>query len=116
MDSGPSGEMNIGLDNDRQQRQERCVYGRMCLGINRLRIVDAVLLAEFRALLVHSQTRCAFDAGSRCDRTIAVYRCWAGVSGDCELQEQQRAHANPCDFFSARSTHKTMITRTLVGV
>ncbi len=29
MDSVPGGEMNIGLDNDRQQRQERRVYGRM---------------------------------------------------------------------------------------
>ncbi len=36
MDSGPSGEMNIGLDNDRQQRQERRVYRRMRLGIHRL--------------------------------------------------------------------------------
>jgi hypothetical protein len=36
MDSGPGGEMNIRLHNNRQQRQERRVYRRMRLGINRL--------------------------------------------------------------------------------
>jgi len=116
MDSGPGGEMNIRLHNNRQQRQERRVYCRMRLGINRLRIVDAMLLAKFRALLIHSQTRCAFDTGGRCDRTIAVYGRWAGVSGHCELQEQQRAQAKPGDIFLAHSTHKVMITRSLVQI
>ena len=116
MDSWSGGEMNIGLDNDRQQRQERCVYGRMCLGINRLRIVDAVLLAEFRALLVHSLTRLGLDIGGRRYRTTAIRRRRTGMGGHRELQEQQRAQAKPCDVFPARSTHKTMITQSLVRV
>ena len=87
MDSGPGGEMNIRLDNDRQQRQERCVYHRVRLGIHRLRVVNAMLLAEFGALLIHSQTRCGFDTGGRRDRTIAIY----GRSGRLRLPSAHRS-------------------------
>ena len=91
MDSGPGGEMNIRLNNNCQKRQQRRAYRRVRLGIDRLRIVNAMLLAEFGAIRWR----------------------WTGISSHRELQEQQRAQAKPCDIFSARSTHKTMITRSL---
>jgi hypothetical protein len=72
-----------------------------------------MLLAEFRALLIHFLTRRDIDNDSRRYRTAAIRRRWTGISGHRELQEQQRAQAKPCDIFPARSTHKAMITRDL---
>ena len=57
MDSGPGGEMNIRLNNNCQKRQQRRAYRRVRLGIDRLRIVNAMLLAELGALLIHALTR-----------------------------------------------------------
>ena len=75
-----------------------------------------MLLTEFRALLVHSQTRSDFDASGGRDGSPAIHWSGAGISGHRELQEQQRAQAQPGDIFSARSTHNTMITRPLVNL
>jgi hypothetical protein len=72
-----------------------------------------MLLAEFRALLIHFLTRRDIDNDSRRYRTAAIRRRWTGIGGHRELQEQQRAQAKPCDIFPARSTHKAMITRDL---
>ena len=65
MDSGPGGEMNIRLNNDCQKRQQRHAYRRVRLGIHRLRIVNAMLLAEFRALLIHALARRIDNGGGR---------------------------------------------------
>ena len=105
--------MNIGLNNDCQKRQQRRAYRRVRLGIDRLRIVNAMLLAEFRALLIHALTRHDLDIGCSRYRTTAISRRWTGISSNRELQEQQRAQAKPRDFFSTRSTHKIMITRSV---
>ena len=65
MDSGPGGEMNIRLNNNCQKRQQRRAYRRVRLGIDRLRIVNAMLLAEFGAFLIHALTRHGPDIGGR---------------------------------------------------
>ena len=65
MDSGPGGEMNIRLNNNCQKRQQRRAYRRVRLGIDRLRIVNAMLLAELGALLIHALTWHAPDIGGR---------------------------------------------------
>ena len=116
MDTGPGGEMKVRLNNDCQKRQQRRVYCGVRLGIDRLRIVNTMLLAEFRALLVHTLTRRDLDTGGRRYRNTAIGRRWTSMSGHRELQEQQRAQAKPCDLFPLRSTHKGMITQRLVRV
>ena len=116
MGSRPSGEMTIRLSGDCEQRQERRVDLRMGLSINRLRGLGAMLLAEFRALLVHSETRSDFGASGGRDRSRAIHRSGAGMRGHRELQEQQRAQAQPGNIFSARSAHNTMITRLVVNL
>jgi len=70
-----------------------------------------MLLAEFRALLIHFLARRDVDNDSRRYRATAIRRCRTSISTHRELQEQQRAQAKPCDIFPARSTHKVMITR-----
>jgi hypothetical protein len=72
-----------------------------------------MLLAEFRALLIHFPTRRDVDNDSRRYRTIAIPRRRTSISSHRELQEQQRAQAKPCDIFPTRATHKGMITRAL---
>ena len=102
--------MNIGLNNDCQKRQQRRAYRRVRLGIYRLRIVNAMLLAEFGALLIHALTRHDLDIGGGRYRTTAISRCWTGISGHRGCKNSSAPEASHVTF-SARSTHKTMITR-----
>jgi hypothetical protein len=112
-DRGPDGEAKVRWNQDRHQRQNRRNDRRVRLGIDRLCIDDAVLLAQFRNLVVHARARWHCRSGL-CRRRGSAADKRTRVGSHCKLQEQQCAQAKPCDVFSCVPTHKQMISESLL--